>query len=91
MNAETWKCPKCGEEEIETQFDACWNCGTFRDGHTEPTEETDASEGYPKSVSVPAEAQFKVGCLLIFWVVVIALVFFAFVDYYVTMSRPAAW
>ena len=32
MNQETWKCPKCGEEELEAQFDACWNCGTSRDG-----------------------------------------------------------
>src|SRR5665213_831482 len=24
---ETWKCPKCGEE-VEEQFDQCWNCGT---------------------------------------------------------------
>ena len=23
----TWKCPKCGEE-VEEQFDECWNCGT---------------------------------------------------------------
>jgi hypothetical protein len=25
----TWKCPKCGEE-VEDQFDVCWNCGTER-------------------------------------------------------------
>jgi hypothetical protein len=24
--AKTWKCPKCGEE-VEDQFDECWNCG----------------------------------------------------------------
>ena len=24
--AKTWKCPKCGEE-VEEQFDECWNCG----------------------------------------------------------------
>ncbi len=24
-----WRCPKCGEE-IEDQFDACWNCLTAR-------------------------------------------------------------
>ena len=23
----TWKCPKCGEE-VEDQFDQCWNCGS---------------------------------------------------------------
>jgi rubrerythrin len=25
----TWKCPKCGEE-VEDQFDECWNCGAER-------------------------------------------------------------
>ncbi|HZK80873.1 MAG TPA: DUF2007 domain-containing protein [Humisphaera sp.] len=25
----TWKCPKCGEE-VEDQFDVCWNCGAER-------------------------------------------------------------
>jgi hypothetical protein len=24
-----WTCPKCGEQ-IEPQFDTCWNCGTAR-------------------------------------------------------------
>lgn len=27
----TWKCPKCGEE-VEEQFDKCWNCETSRPG-----------------------------------------------------------
>jgi rubrerythrin len=27
----TWKCPKCGEE-VEDQFDECWNCGADRPG-----------------------------------------------------------
>ena len=27
----TWKCPKCGEE-VENQFDECWNCGAARPG-----------------------------------------------------------
>ena len=35
MDPETWKCPKCGEE-IEAQFDACWNCGAFRYEHEPP-------------------------------------------------------
>jgi Ca2+/Na+ antiporter len=26
-----WKCPKCGES-IEDSFDACWNCGSGKDG-----------------------------------------------------------
>lgn len=25
----TWKCPKC-QEEVESQFDVCWQCGSFR-------------------------------------------------------------
>ena len=24
-----WKCPRCGEE-LESQFDTCWKCGTVR-------------------------------------------------------------
>jgi hypothetical protein len=34
----TWKCPKCGEE-VEVQFDVCWNCGTSRPGVEEPKSE----------------------------------------------------
>ncbi len=26
-----WRCPKCGEQ-IDPKFNACWNCGTGRDG-----------------------------------------------------------
>ena len=26
-----WKCPNC-KEELDDQFDACWNCETTRDG-----------------------------------------------------------
>ena len=40
----TWKCPKCGEE-VEEQFDKCWNCETSRPGSES---ETPASEA-PKS------------------------------------------
>ncbi len=25
----TWRCPKC-REEVEPQFDLCWNCGTAK-------------------------------------------------------------
>ncbi|HET6249721.1 MAG TPA: DUF2007 domain-containing protein [Tepidisphaeraceae bacterium] len=27
----TWKCPKCGEE-VDEQFDVCWNCETEKPG-----------------------------------------------------------
>ena len=26
-----WQCPKC-DEQLEDAFDACWNCGTEKDG-----------------------------------------------------------
>jgi hypothetical protein len=26
-----WRCPNCGES-VDDKFDACWNCGTARDG-----------------------------------------------------------
>lgn len=34
----TWVCPSCSEQ-IEENFDVCWNCGTDRDGAppTDPT------------------------------------------------------
>ena len=30
-----WQCPNC-QEAIEANFDACWNCGTTRDGQQIP-------------------------------------------------------
>jgi hypothetical protein len=32
----TWKCPKCGEE-VEEQFDKCWNCETSKPGSENQT------------------------------------------------------
>lgn len=32
-----WICSKC-RETLEESFDACWKCGTSRDGVTEPAE-----------------------------------------------------
>ena len=29
-----WKCPKCGED-VENNFDVCWNCGTSKSGEIE--------------------------------------------------------
>jgi hypothetical protein len=44
----TWKCPKCGEE-VEEQFDECWNCGTAKPGTGNPNDESPKSESSPKS------------------------------------------
>ena len=30
-----WQCVKC-REQLEDDFDACWNCGTSRDGTEDP-------------------------------------------------------
>jgi uncharacterized membrane protein YvbJ len=30
-----WKCRNCGEE-IDDEFDACWQCGTDRTGQANP-------------------------------------------------------
>lgn len=40
-----WQCTKCGEE-IDDPFEACWNCGTSKDGVADPEfeSETDAAE-----------------------------------------------
>jgi len=31
-----WKCSKCGEQ-VEAEFDACWNCGTSQNGREDPS------------------------------------------------------
>ena len=42
----TWKCPKCCEE-VEDQFDECWNCGTARPGTEGASEAPRAGEPKP--------------------------------------------
>jgi predicted nucleic-acid-binding Zn-ribbon protein len=32
----TWKCNSCSEEHDDS-FEACWNCGTSREGHRQTT------------------------------------------------------
>ena len=50
-----WKCQKCGEE-IEDTFDACWNCGTGRDGAPPQTpSELDEVKGEVPSQTVRRE------------------------------------
>ena len=53
-----WSCPGCGEQ-IERQFDACWKCGTNREGSSLPdfTLESDDDEPAARDeFEVPAEA-----------------------------------
>lgn len=38
-----WKCPHCGEQ-VDHNFELCWNCGTTRDG-SERVDVTPESEG----------------------------------------------
>lgn len=35
VTSRPWTCVKCGEQ-IEANFDLCWNCGTSRDGTEDP-------------------------------------------------------
>ena len=34
-NSQSWKCSNCFEE-IDNNFDICWNCGTTREGLINP-------------------------------------------------------
>src|SRR5262249_37875869 len=42
-----WQCVKC-REQVEDDFDVCWNCGTARDGTEDPD--------FRKAEDVPAAA-----------------------------------
>lgn len=51
-----WRCQKCGEG-IEDPFDACWACGTSRDGAEDPrftpvVDQPELSEGLSRSRTV---------------------------------------
>lgn len=37
-----WKCKKCSEK-IESRFDACWSCGTSRDGVADPSFQSEST------------------------------------------------
>jgi hypothetical protein len=45
--AAMWTCPQCGES-VEDSFDACWNCGTTKEG---------ASDSDVQAVGKPARVQ----------------------------------
>lgn len=48
----TWECPNC-HESVESQFDACWNCGTTRDG-TQDEAFKDADPAVPEDLAEAA-------------------------------------
>jgi hypothetical protein len=61
-----WHCQKCGEE-IEGSFDACWKCGTSRDG-AEPAEfwvETDVQDAEPPDTPGPRWSGFLAGAVVV--------------------------
>jgi len=51
-----WDCTGCGEKHEDT-FDICWNCGTPKDGGTDPSRERSvAEEGPGITAEVPRDA-----------------------------------
>ena len=82
MNAETWTCLKCGEEEIGIQFDTRWNCGTSRYEH-EPARQREVAAPEKmlseilhlqrRQTQTLKNIQSKVGCLYIYMVVGLVL------------------
>jgi hypothetical protein len=49
-----WQCAKC-REQVEENFETCWNCGTSREGVEDPAFQREPSEDVsadPKSVAV---------------------------------------
>ncbi|MGQ0637085.1 MAG: hypothetical protein ACT4QC_20945 [Planctomycetaceae bacterium] len=53
-----WACPKCSEQ-VEGNFEVCWNCGTSRDGTTDPEfanladEAGESAEAHDKPATPP--------------------------------------
>jgi len=41
-----WTCKKCGEE-IEQNFESCWNCGTLQDGTEDPNFKSESEPDPP--------------------------------------------
>ncbi len=87
MTAEMWTCSKCGEA-IEPQFDACWNCATFRDGVAEEMAKNPESQDEDvapetkldqilqlqrKQNEALDEIRSRVGCLYVYMIVAILL------------------
>jgi hypothetical protein len=50
-----WQCAKC-REKVQQNFDICWNCGTTRDGSSDPTFQVVDDMPYePEASAVNAE------------------------------------
>jgi hypothetical protein len=66
-----WTCLKC-KENIENQFDACWSCGTKRDGTPpgKPPEKVPVlSPDAPTATKGSAFVKGGCGCLVMFIVI----------------------
>jgi len=46
-----WKCKRCSEQ-LENEFDKCWNCGCLRDG-SHPSESDDGIDDYSPEQILP--------------------------------------
>lgn len=57
-----WKCVTCGEM-VESSFDACWNCGTSKDGVEDPAFVRLAKERDSPAVEKPVEPAKPMACL----------------------------
>lgn len=92
MSADTWICRQCGEE-IDPQFEACWNCQTPREGidgsieseqpptEEPPTPETMLAEILQKQQEQQEslrDVQYKVGCLYVYMIAGIVITLLIF-------------
>jgi hypothetical protein len=57
-----WRCGKCGET-VESSFDACWNCGTSKDGVEDPAFVRRARERDSVVAEKPAGHPKPIACL----------------------------
>ena len=62
-NVGMWPCPNC-TEQVDDQFDVCWNCGTAKDGTTDPDFRVERALA-PQDESEDVEPiQFRIGHIL---------------------------
>ena len=77
-----WKCQNCNEQ-VEDNFDVCWNCGTKMDGRIDEEFQSVVVDDSDET-GIVAESQTqrelletinrRVGCLYLFMIAVIALI-----------------